>query len=150
MALDQADLKHTGVVRIIFMIDDDQDDREIFREALLACNPKIELFFAIDGIQALDILQSETLTPDAIFLDYNMPRMNGLECLKELKKGKGTKDIPVVMYTTSGDREEEKVIKMLGADYYMRKTTSFHQLCKELNRLLNEISEKRPNTTASR
>ena len=127
--------------KIVLMIDDDQDDREIFREALLTCNPNLQILFAADGVEALDFLQSHAARPDVIFLDYNMPRMNGVECLKELKSRVDTKTIPVVMYTTSGDREEEKVIRFLGADYYMRKTVSFAQLCTELDRLLKEISK---------
>lgn len=130
------------MIKIIFMIDDDEDDRALFREAILKCNPNIEVLFAIDGVDALDILNSSWVLPDVIFLDYNMPRMNGVECLKELKITKNTKDIPVVMYTTSGDRAQEKAILRLGADYYMRKTNTFDQLCHELNRLLEEISQK--------
>ena len=123
------------------MIDDDQDDREIFKEAIMNCNPSIKVIFAKDGIEALEILALGTKHPDVIFLDYNMPRMNGLECLKELKSNAKTKDIPTIMYTTSGDREQEKVILLIGADYYMRKTTSFQTLCDELNRLLDLVDK---------
>jgi DNA-binding response OmpR family regulator len=68
--------------------------------------------------------------------------MNGVECLKELKSAENTREIPVVMYTTLGDRAQENVILKLGADYYMRKTYSFDELCTELHRLLDEISQK--------
>ena len=136
------------MIKIIFMIDDDEDDREIFRDAILKCNPGIELLFAKDGLEALDILNANWVLPDAIFLDYNMPRMNGVECLKELKSAENTRNIPVVMYTTSGDRAQEKVILRLGADYYMRKTNTFDQLCIELNRLLEDISQNLPQKTS--
>ena len=124
------------------MIDDDEDDREIFRDAIVKCNAEIDVLFAKDGVEALNLLKSSWIQPDAIFLDYNMPRMNGIECLKELKADKSTKEIPVVMYTTSGDQAQEKYILELGADYYMRKTNSFEQLCTELNRLLDDIAQK--------
>lgn len=130
------------MVKILFLVDDDQDDREIFQEAIHSCNPDIDLIFASDGVEALQLLRSNKVKPDAIFLDYNMPRLNGLECLKKLKKNEDTRSIPTVMYTTSGDREQEKVILLLGADYYMRKTTSFTQLCDELTRVLGLIGEK--------
>jgi CheY-like chemotaxis protein len=130
------------MIKIIFMIDDDEDDRDIFRDAILHCNPNIDLLFARDGLEALDILKSSWVQPDAIFLDYNMPRMNGVECLKELKSAENTREIPVVMYTTLGDRAQENVILKLGADYYMRKTYSFDELCTELHRLLDVISQK--------
>jgi CheY-like chemotaxis protein len=130
------------MVKILFMIDDDQDDREIFLEAINTCNPDLEVLFARDGIEALDVLASAIKHPDVIFLDYNMPRMNGLDCLRQLKTDSKTRAIPTVMYTTSGDREQEKVVLMLGADYYMRKTTSFKTLCTELSRLLSLVEQK--------
>lgn len=116
-----------------------QDDREIFREAVATCDPKIEIMFANDGLEALQILDSSMILPDVIFLDYNMPRMNGLECLKRLKANADTKNIPTIMYTTSGDREQEKVVLLLGADYYMQKTINFKSLCQELSRLFDLI-----------
>ena len=127
------------MVKILFMVDDDQDDREIFKEAITHCNPDIELLFAQDGLQALEILNSGIPLPDMIFLDYNMPRMNGSECLKRLKADSKTKHIPTIIYTTSGDREQEKVILLLGADYYLQKTTSFKQLCDELDHLIKSV-----------
>lgn len=130
------------MIKVLFLIDDDQDDREIFREAVLKCNPKIEMLFASDGVDALEILRSSAVHPDVIFLDYNMPRMNGLECLKKLKESVDTKDIPTIMYTTSGNREHEKNILQLGADYYMQKTFSFETLCVELMRLFDLLEKK--------
>lgn len=135
------------MAKILFMIDDDQDDREIFQEAISDCDPNIELLFAGDGMEALEILNAGKAHPDVIFLDYNMPRMNGLDCLRQLKRDAKTKDIPTIMYTTSGDREQEKVVLLLGADHYMRKTTSYKTLCSELKRLLvlverNELKSK--------
>lgn len=129
------------MIKILFLIDDDQDDREIFREAVAKCDPKIEMMFAKDGLEALQILDSSIILPDVIFLDYNMPRMNGLECLKRLKANTDTKDIPTIMYTTSGDREQENVVLLLGADYYMQKTVSFTNLCEELSRLFDLIGK---------
>lgn len=129
------------MVKILFLIDDDQDDREVFRDAVKHCDPNIELMFATDGVQALEILDASTVLPDVIFLDYNMPRMNGLECLKRLKANHAFKDIPTVMYTTSGDREQEKVLLLLGADHYMQKTVSFTGLCDELSRLFDLLSK---------
>jgi CheY-like chemotaxis protein len=130
------------MVRIIFMIDDDEDDREIFQEAILSCYPKVELMFAVDGAQALQMLESSSTNPDVIFLDYNMPRVNGIQCLRTLKQTDRTRSIPVIMYTTSRDREQEKVALLLGADHYMTKPTSFTNLCNEIKRLLTLIEDK--------
>jgi CheY-like chemotaxis protein len=130
------------MVRIIFMIDDDQDDREIFQEAILKCYPYVELNFATDGDEALRILKTSTRNPDVIFLDYNMPRMTGVDCLRALKGREKTRSIPVVMYTTSGDAEDKNVTLMLGADHFMTKPNSFDDLCIELKRVLNLIENK--------
>ena len=126
------------------MIDDDQDDREIFQEAIAISYPGIEVVFARDGVDALEILDRNNTLPDVIFLDYNMPRMNGVQCLKELKGMDRTSSIPVIMYTTSGNRSHEEHILKLGADYYMRKTNSFHELCSELKRLLSTVESNAP------
>lgn len=130
------------MIRIIFMIDDDQDDREIFAEAIATCYPGAEICFARDGVEALHWLETSSQNPDVIFLDYNMPRMTGLDCLRALKSQERTRSIPVIMYTTSGDREHEKVVLMLGADYYLQKVTSFDFLCNELKRLLALVENK--------
>jgi CheY-like chemotaxis protein len=129
------------MVKILFMVDDDQDDREIFQEAIMQYDPSIKLAFARDGLEALEFLENHP-KPDVIFLDYNMPRMNGVECLKKLKENALTRSIPTIMYSTSGDREQEKVVLHLGADHYMQKTASFTELCNELGRLLGLIGEK--------
>lgn len=138
------------MVKIIFMIDDDEDDRDIFREALLKCCPNINLLFATDGVEALNFLRSYEVIPDAIFLDINMPRMNGIECLRNLRDSAITKDIPVVIHTTSADEEAEKVVMQLGANYYMTKPASFDQLCNELAPLLDNIFQKSNVSTQSK
>jgi CheY-like chemotaxis protein len=130
------------MVRIIFMIDDDEDDKEIFEEAILKCYPNVELMFAGDGEEALRILHAATRNPDVIFLDYNMPRMSGVDCLRILKSQERTRSIPVVMYTTSGNLEEERVTRMIGADHYLKKTNSFNELCTALKKVLTEIDSK--------
>ena len=130
------------MVKVLFLIDDDEDDREIFHEALKSYDPSVEMLFARDGVEALSILRTNRITPDVIFLDYNMPRMNGLDCLRQLKTNDQWKAIPTIMYTTSGDREQEKVVLLLGADHYMRKTNSFIHLCEELKRLLDIVGKK--------
>ena len=98
--------------------------------------------FASDGVEAMEILNECVALPDVIFLDYNMPRMNGVECLKQLKAGPHTRGIPTIMYTTSGDQAHERHILDLGADYYMQKTYSFETLCEELARLFELIDSK--------
>lgn len=127
------------------MVDDDQDDREIFHEAIRRVYPLVQVNFAKDGDEALALLSTMQDNPDVIFLDHNMPRTTGVQCLRSLKANVKTRSIPVIMYTTSGDREEEKVALLLGADHYMKKTVNFEHLCSEIQRLLAMVENQKRN-----
>ena len=130
------------MIKIIFMIDDDQDDRELFKEAVSSCYPDIEVLFTVDGDEALEILKNSPVNPDAIFLDYHMPRMTGLDCLRALKDQEKTKSIPVIMYTMGAHPDIEEVTLTLGADHYMKKANSFSDLCNDLTKVLASLEEK--------
>ena len=96
------------MIKVLSLIDDDQDDREIFREALHECDPDIEFLFASDGVEALNILDSLKDMPDVIFVDNYMPRMSGVECLKALRLKTKTRTILTVIYSISDNSEKEK------------------------------------------
>lgn len=126
----------------MLLIDDDQDDREIFREAVAECDPRIAILFAADGAEALELLEQSVVLPDLIFLDYNMPKMNGIECLKRIKGNTSTRDIPTIMHTTCSDPAQQHLVMKLGADHYMQKASSFDLLREELSNLLNRFDTK--------
>ena len=87
-----------------FLIDDDLDDQEIFFMALQQFDEAIQCDFANDGAKAIEILKADTLNvPDCIFIDMNMPRMDGIECLEQIKKMGHLKGVPVCMFSTSAD-----------------------------------------------
>jgi CheY-like chemotaxis protein len=90
---------------LIFMIDDDTDDQEIFSLTLEKVTPLAKCEFADDGVHALEKLTSRnpSFQPDLIFIDINMPRMNGIECLAEIKKLTHLTDVPAYMYSTSDE-----------------------------------------------
>jgi CheY-like chemotaxis protein len=71
---------------LVLLIDDDRDDFEIFSEALRKFDPEVKCEHSIDGEAAIGLLNSMTYLPDYIFLDINMPRMDGKECLSKIKK----------------------------------------------------------------
>jgi CheY-like chemotaxis protein len=99
-----------------FLIDDDLDDQEIFCMALQQFDDHIECEFANDGAKAIEQLRAgEGKIPDCIFIDMNMPRMNGIECLEQIKKIDYLKDIPVCMFSTSADPTLVARAKALGA-----------------------------------
>src|SRR5688500_17787406 len=90
----------------LFYADDDQEDREMFCEAIRQINPAIKVTLSKDGVEALEILSSQQELPDFIFLDINMPRMNGIECMAKLKSDDRLKTIPVIIYSTTTNSGE--------------------------------------------
>ncbi len=114
---------------VFLLADDDEDDRMLFEEALAEVNPNIRCISATNGKEALAVLQNQLpLLPDYIFLDLNMPKMNGLECLAELKKMDTLKNIPVVIYSTSSDSNSVEESKKLGALDFFVKPPNFNSL----------------------
>jgi CheY-like chemotaxis protein len=126
------------------LVDDDTDDQEIFGLALLQVDPSIECAFANDGTYALKILELDhSYIPEVIFIDINMPRMNGIECLKELKKIKRLNKIPIYMYSTSGDSTIIERCKLHGATDFMVKSASITELEQSLSRILSPFKRER-------
>jgi CheY-like chemotaxis protein len=120
-----------------FLADDDTDDQEFFVAALQEIDPSIECVTAIDGKEALEKLQKENLPiPYFIFLDLNMPRMTGLQCLVEIKRIDRLKDVQIVMYSTSHVKKDDDEAKRLGAQYFFKKSSSFKELVNYLKMLL--------------
>src|SRR5688572_29798714 len=82
----------------IFLIDDDVDEMKLFVEAMKEVIDAFKCTHASSGAQALKMLLY--LRPEIIFIDYNIPPMNGLELVEELKKNKELKDTPLFLYST--------------------------------------------------
>jgi CheY-like chemotaxis protein len=117
----------------IYLIDDDMDDVELFREALEEVNPSILLQYANDGYEAVKTLtEQKHALPDLIFLDISMPTFSGLQCLASFKRDEQLKDLPVIMYTTSSQEREIRTAWELGASAFVTKPNDF----KVLKRLL--------------
>lgn len=111
-----------------FLIDDDEDDREIFGIALEDAAPGFECITAKNGLEAMELLNTGNFMPSHIFLDLNMPYMSGIECLKEIKKIPALADVPVIMYTTSSHHKDIDESRALGASHYLVKPTSLTTL----------------------
>jgi CheY-like chemotaxis protein len=111
------------------VIDDDTDDRELFTEALASVDPVIACDQATDGAEALKWLTTkEILQPDIIFLDINMPVMDGWQFLTRLKKEEAYKHIPVIVYTTSSNLKDKRIADDLGALCFITKPHAFGRL----------------------
>jgi CheY-like chemotaxis protein len=111
-----------------FLIDDDIDDQEIFKLVLKTVNPAITCIVANDGVEAVHKLSQEGFNPDYIFLDLNMPRMDGKECLQEIKKIARLKDTPIIIYSTSSELRDIRETRALGACDYLEKQSSVGEL----------------------
>jgi CheY-like chemotaxis protein len=117
------------VYKKILLGDDDPDDRELFQEVLARVSPLVELQVAENGLQLLELLQEQELNkPDLIFLDINMPVMNGLECLRKLKSISEYKNIPAIVYSTSSATRDIQMAYDWGAFLYITKPDDFKTL----------------------
>lgn len=113
----------------IFLADDDKDDRTLFSEALGELPITCEVVNFEDGIHLMaQLMISGTILPDIIFLDINMPLMDGVSCLKKIMENEILTAIPVVIYSTSYNKMEASNLERLGAARYLQKPNSFNQL----------------------
>jgi CheY-like chemotaxis protein len=120
----------------ILLIDDDPDDQDIFMEAAAMVVPDIQCLVAKDGEQGLVTLESSSLLPDFIFLDINMPKMDGKEFLKRVKQHPVFMKIPVVIYSTSNHKSELGEYFMMGASNFITKPSEFSLLVTYLKSIL--------------
>lgn len=130
-------LKSLLACMLVLLVDDDPEEFEIFCEALRVYDRSIKCLHAVDGQEACDILMTpRTVLPDYIFLDINMPVMNGKECLEKIKDEPLLRDIPVIVYTTSSRFSEREMYRSLGARECIVKPTSFSVLVNILRKTL--------------
>lgn len=129
----QYGIQHTPVLNVVnnekyvLYIDDDPDDRETFSYALEQCNAKINLITAVDADDALEKLASHP-KPSCIYLDINMPKVNGIQLLKILKSNMDFAHIPVIIFSTAVDTKSRKEVMNLGAAGVFVKPSSLHRL----------------------
>ena len=124
----------------ILLIDDDADDQFIFTDAVHEIAAGIECVTVNNGLEALNYLKTIDQKPSLIFLDLNMPIMNGFECLERIKNEDQFKEIPVIIFTTSNNSLDEKRTKKLGAHVFFTKTPNFKLLKEKLLNILKTHS----------
>lgn len=122
---------------VVLYVDDDADDLQLFGEAVKEVDPAIIFIAARSGEEALNFLHGELL-PDQIFMDINMPVMNGIECLTQIRKTKHIQDVPVVMLSTSQSTVDIEQSNALRADF-ISKPNSFRVLVSELTIRLRQL-----------
>ena len=122
---------------VVLNVDDDSDNLEMFCEALREVNPAINCLKAVSGKEALDLLYHSDQLPDYIFLDMNMPFMDGRSCLKRIRHDEKLSDIRVFMLSSSCNRREIEECRNLGA-HFLRKEISHRRLVDLLKRVIKE------------
>lgn len=121
----------------ITLADDDEDDRLFFTDAFseLKINTKVNTFN--DGVELMDYLHNpESVLPNILFLDLNMPRKNGVECLLEIKQNDRFNDIAIAIYSTSSSDEHIEETFVNGANIYIKKPNDFNTLKKILSEVI--------------
>ena len=123
-----------------FLVDDDKDDHEFFKYALRKIDPKINCATANNGVEALELMgANESFVPDFIFLDINMPKMNGKECLVHLMKIEKLSLVPIYMYTTSSSEADKTETLQAGATGFITKPASIGLLQKILTEIIDPL-----------
>ena len=126
----------------VYLADDDDDDCLLFGEALNEISLPTQLTTVHNGEQLLQLLESENSElPHVLFLDLNMPRKNGQQCLEEIKQSEKLKKLKVVIFSTSFQQEVADRLYKNGALHYIRKPTDFAQLKNVIHQVLTIIQE---------
>ena len=121
----------------ILLADDDEDDQYLFSMAVEKGFEQAKVTTAGDGQALMKILKEATKKqPDIIFLDLNMPRKNGKECLEEIRANKNLAKIPVVIYSTSVSKIDVDETYKSGANLYLEKPSDYNHLIKVLPAIL--------------
>ena len=119
------------------MIDDDTDDQEIFLSVLEGIDPTVNCITASNGQEAIQKLTDGSRRPDLIFLDLNMPLMNGKQFLKACNLIDDCKKIPVIILTTSSDKKSMEETLQLGARDYITKPDKYSAWGKIIQEKIN-------------
>ena len=112
----------------ILLIEDDEADQRIFSMVLRSIDPEFTCIVLEDAEEALYKLETAEVSADLIFLDLRMPRMTGLEFLKELRKKESLKQTPVVVLSGFPDENDVRETKKLGARDFIVKPSKYSEL----------------------
>ncbi|HUR10810.1 MAG TPA: response regulator [Flavitalea sp.] len=106
--------------RKVLIVDDDPDDRELIRNALLECEQSIQIAELDDGSAVIGYLDTHP-TPSFLIVDLNMPVMNGFETLQEIRTNKKYVSLPVFIFTTSSSiRDKQHCIRLGATDVFVK------------------------------
>lgn len=122
----------------IILTDDDEDDRDFFTGAVESTHPGVKLITFKDGVGLKDFLiDNSGDKPKLIFLDINMPRLDGFQVLELIREKYSREELPVIMYTTSNSENDIDMARKLGANMFFRKPNDYKVLRKLVSQVLS-------------
>jgi CheY-like chemotaxis protein len=123
--------------KMILIVDDDPDDVQFFCNALYESNKPYYCISVTNAEEALLFIENTLINPEFIFLDLNMPRVDGKECLIKLKSNPQSKNIPVIVYSTTSHKKEIEELYKLGAAKFITKPDNIKVLINAISDILN-------------
>jgi CheY-like chemotaxis protein len=125
-------------IQHILLADDDEDDCVLFADVLEGLSTSPRLTTAKNGQHLMQILEErDSLLPDIIFLDVNMPLKNGIECLAEIRQDERLKMLPVIIFSTSAQKWAVDRAYELNANFFIRKPDTFMDLKNVIQKILS-------------
>ena len=125
----------------VLLADDDENDRMNFKEALEESKMDTSLVSVNDGVELMEyLLREDVELPTLLFLDLNMPRKSGMECLLEIKSIPSLRDIVIAIYSTSSSENDIEQTFYCGANVYMKKPNDFVKLKELLNKIVTSVN----------
>lgn len=121
----------------IFYTDDDKEDLDFFREATESIDQSIEVVTLGGSSQLLHVIDNPPPHPHILFLDLNMPGLNGFDVLEILRSKDVSQHLPIVIFSTSNDEELIRKSRELGANFYVPKSVSFESLRRSIAHAIN-------------
>ncbi len=127
---------------LILNVDDDSDDREIFSDAVRVLDPNISLAQVESGANALLFLNSGGVVPDYLFIDNNMPKISGIECVKKIISIPRFLTIHIVMYSTAFTPGDRTYLAEMGITCLAKQSRLSDLVSSLKNLLLNDLPVK--------
>lgn len=131
-----------NLYKTILLIDDDEDDCNIFQEAIADIADDL----VVNSVNSSDnlLIVLENTRPSIIFIDFYLPKHNGLDCLKQIRSTADFENIPVIMWSGSCDSGNKTLAYKQGVQYYLEKPYCYSVFIDELKSILycNPIIDK--------